>query len=406
LNPREDQEKQPMQDRQGRAFFGSLESLRGVAALLVALYHVSWLNPTRYQGLVLNSYLMVDLFFVLSGFVMCHGYGDRIRNRAQLGDFLVLRIGRLYPLHVMMLFVFVVREAVKFGAVEWLGVSASTATFSDNSARAFGSNLLLIHALGLHDHLTFNGPSWSISTEFYAYICFGLMVLALRNRSKATQLASFLTISVSSLAFLLFIHPQDLNVMYDFGWFRCTMSFFLGAASYTVLTRSDLLRRPAVRRLASYVAIVGLVAGALFLQHKIKGPTDFLLPPLVVVVVVALAASDTGVTRWLQIRPLRYLGKVSYSIYMVHALLSYQMSSILISGFHVQTFHDERAGEIIATSQSVGTLLLVLYIGLVLLVSHMTFTYVEEPFRRKAKAWVLATPLRHPPQSLLLPARG
>jgi peptidoglycan/LPS O-acetylase OafA/YrhL len=118
-----------MQDGQGRAFLGSLESLRGVAALLVALYHVSWLNPTRYQGLVLNSYLMVDLFFVLSGFVMCHGYGHRIRNRAELGDFLVLRIGRLYPLHVAMLLVFLVREAVK---VEWLGVSASTPTFTDN----------------------------------------------------------------------------------------------------------------------------------------------------------------------------------------------------------------------------------------------------------------------------------
>jgi peptidoglycan/LPS O-acetylase OafA/YrhL len=95
LNPQDEQKKQPMQDGQGKAFFGSLESLRGVAALLVALYHVSWLNPTRHQGLVLNSYLMVDLFFVLSGFVMCHGCGDRIRNRAELGDFLVLRIGRL-----------------------------------------------------------------------------------------------------------------------------------------------------------------------------------------------------------------------------------------------------------------------------------------------------------------------
>jgi peptidoglycan/LPS O-acetylase OafA/YrhL len=173
-----------------------------------------------------------------------------------------------------MLLVFLVREAVKFGAVEWLGVSASTPTFTDNSARAFGSNLLLIHALGLHDHLTFNGPSWSISTEFYAYIFFGLIVLALGNRSRATQLASFPTISVSSLVFLS------------------------------------------------------------------------------------------------------------------------------------RLFHDESAGEIVATSQSVGTLLLVLYIGLVLLVSHMTFRYVEEPFRRKTKAWVLATPLRHPRQSLLLPARG
>ena len=79
--------------------------------------------------------------------------------------------------------------------------------------------------------------------------------------------------------------------MYDFGWFRCTMGFFLGAASYIVLMRFDPLRRPGLRRLASYVAIVGLVGGALFLQYKVKGPSDYFFPPLAVVVVGALAIS-------------------------------------------------------------------------------------------------------------------
>jgi peptidoglycan/LPS O-acetylase OafA/YrhL len=137
------------------------------------------------------------------------------------------------------------------------------------------------------------------------------------------------------------------------------------------------------------VAVIGLVTGALFLQYKVKGPTDYLLPLLAVVVVLALAASSgTAIDRWLQIRPLTYLGKVSYSIYMVHALLSYQMSSVLTSGFGVSSIRDERAGEIIATSQITGSFLLVVYVSLVLLVSHATFRYVEEPFRRKAKAWV------------------
>ena len=48
------------------------------------------MNPTLNQGVVLNSYLMVDLFFVLSGFVMCHGYGDRIKSLPQFQDFIVL----------------------------------------------------------------------------------------------------------------------------------------------------------------------------------------------------------------------------------------------------------------------------------------------------------------------------
>ena len=175
----------------------------------------------------------------------------------------------------MMLLAYLIREAVKYGAVRWLGVTAYTPTFTDNNAWAFVSNLLLLHSLGVHDHLTFNGPSWSISAEFYAYVLLALILLALRNRAKAAQLTAFLIVSVSSLAFLLFVHPRDLNTMYDFGWFRCTMGFFLGAASYIVLMRFDPLRRPGLRRLASYVAIVGLVGGALFLQYKVKGPSDY-----------------------------------------------------------------------------------------------------------------------------------
>ena len=69
---------------------------------------------------------------------------------------------------------------------------------------------------------------------------------------------------------------------------------------------------------------------------------------------------------------------------MVHAVIAYQISSVLNStlGF------DEPAGSVLATSQALGILLLLLYVGLVLLASQLTFSYVEDPFRRKAKAWV------------------
>ena len=60
--------------------------MRGIAALTVVLFHAFWVNPLRNLSWVHNTYLMVDLFFVLSGFVICHAYAHRIRDRVELRD--------------------------------------------------------------------------------------------------------------------------------------------------------------------------------------------------------------------------------------------------------------------------------------------------------------------------------
>jgi peptidoglycan/LPS O-acetylase OafA/YrhL len=63
-----------------KQFFGGLESLRGIAALMVVFYHIEWTNPLTHHLIFRNGYLMVDLFFVLSGFVICYNYGQKIGN--------------------------------------------------------------------------------------------------------------------------------------------------------------------------------------------------------------------------------------------------------------------------------------------------------------------------------------
>jgi peptidoglycan/LPS O-acetylase OafA/YrhL len=377
---------QPSEQR--KIFFGPLESLRGVAALLVAVYHVAWLTPIHDAGLVRNSYLMVDMFFVLSGFVMCHGYGGRISNWTDVRDFFVLRLGRLYPLHVTMLGVFLAKEGAKYGAQQWFDAAFTLPAFAENNGAALLSNVLLIHSLGVHRRLTFNVPSWSISAEFYTYIVFALIVLLARHRSARQRLAIFITLSALSCGVLLFDGQPDLNVMYDFGWFRCMMSFSLGAASYSVFARLDSLKRSTVSRLAPHVALVALSAAAALLQFKVRGRSDMIFPPLTAILVVSLAVSPgCSVNRWLQVRPLAYLGKVSYSIYMVHFALAWAFSSVLVSWLGVPTTPGREA--VILTEPLTGMLALLLYLVVLLLASHITFTFVEEPSRRNAKAWVL-----------------
>ena len=87
--------------------FSALDGLRGIAALAVVFYHVKFPNHfTTYPGLFFrNGYMAVDLFFILSGFVIYANYSGKIYNTASALRFIVLRFFRIYPLHLAILFV-------------------------------------------------------------------------------------------------------------------------------------------------------------------------------------------------------------------------------------------------------------------------------------------------------------
>ena len=139
-----------------------IESIRGLAALLVVLYHLpGWNKFVATSNFVSNGYLMVNLFFVLSGFVIFKAYGNQIQTKSDLFKFQFLRFGRLYPVHLLFICIFLCYTATPFLQTNWTALS---------------EQLLLIQAIGPNDSREFFNPqAWSISVEFYAYFLFGLI---------------------------------------------------------------------------------------------------------------------------------------------------------------------------------------------------------------------------------------
>lgn len=142
-------------------FFHNLEALRGVCALLVALYHAAWASHIAMLPIVRNGWLFVDFFFVLSGFVMTHTYwrgAARISTADDGREFMVRRFFRLYPTHLI--------AYLAAFLVVWLGellraqgqASAIATMFSLDSLKT----LLLLQTI-VPTQTTFNTPSWSIS---------------------------------------------------------------------------------------------------------------------------------------------------------------------------------------------------------------------------------------------------
>ena len=158
----------------------SLEAFRGIAALSVAIYHWCEFTIWHDNSVIDNFYLFVDFFFVLSGFIMAYVHRERIVDGMSTARFVVLRLARLYPVHIFMLAAFLGLEAFKlildgFGALPLRSPPFSAERVSGES---FAANLVLTQAFGQFEKLTWNETSWSISIEFYLYIVFALICLA------------------------------------------------------------------------------------------------------------------------------------------------------------------------------------------------------------------------------------
>jgi len=211
--------------------FVALHSWRGVCALLVAVHNLNFGPWTPQIDFVLHSSLFVDFFFVLSRFVISHAYDERFAHLPDVAAFMVRRVGRLWPLHVAMLVTFITLYFSKFAVANLAHLSFDDSmTQEGHSLRTIVTNLLLIHAFDIPSQLTWNAPSWTISTEFWTYFLFAVICLSASGR-RASIFAIAL-IALLAAGVLLFFSPTFLETNTDYAFFRCLYGFFVGSLVY------------------------------------------------------------------------------------------------------------------------------------------------------------------------------
>jgi len=361
-----------------REFFSALESLRGIAALGVVIFHVAWTFPLYDMTLIRNGYLMVDFFFVLSGFVICHSYGTRLATGRDVAEFIWIRLGRLYPLHLILLFVFLGIEIAKYLAERNYGLVANKGAFTSNNTFAFLSNLLLVQALGFHEKATYNLPAWSISTEFYTYILFAAILVLLRTRVAVLSMSSGLILASVALDSGGLAHNM----------FRCIEGFFAGVIAchfYVALSQRPFSTSQCewYKHLPGLLSCAGLI---IFLSMKDETGPDVLVLPLCAVLIVSIAATPKGfLSMILGIAPLAWIGKVSYSVYMVHVAVIWSFSQILRVTLQTPQMIDVNGEPLLTPHPLAGALFLAAAVGATLVLSHFTYTYIEDPYRKKSK---------------------
>lgn len=352
-----------------------LDSIKGLAAFLVVLFHLPCWNISFYEiRFIRNGYLIVNLFFVLSGFVIYKSYAEKINSFKGLLEFQFLRFSRLYPVHILFLVVFIFIEIAKYLALITLGINSANSTpFKSNNFVALIQQIFLIQAIGATGNArTFNQPDWYISVLFYTYLLFGLIVLY-ANRYKIIIFSFTAFISVILLTNQSFPAFNDL--------LSCFAGFFFGCITAKLCEKTNI-------RLYSYSALISLVSLSYFLTIKTNPKYDSIIYFLSSILVMTIVLSDKGIFRKiLNWEFLIWLGAISYSVYMSHYAIEWissQAVRVLLKKPEIRI-----AGLICPQLSELETGIVYAFIILfVLIISQIIYKKVETPFRQILRSFV------------------
>lgn len=309
-------------------YLTTLTSLRGIAALLVVVFHFNLMvlpiiDPAITQ-LHRHGALMVDFFFILSGFIMTYVYGEWFTERVTASSFrqyMAARFARIYPLHFLML-LWVVGIYVLLVPINHRPQTAESQMVFDLGTIPL--HLLMLHGFNQAWTGTWNLPAWSIGSEWFMYLLFpvlmpgfrrlpfpGKMILLLGILGLYTYLCKPLSGLLLQKSWLPPMHYIIDELIFPDSFFRCLAGFVLG-----MILHDAYQNRWGVRFLGQGMVFVALTLVLLTAWH-------LNVPDLVSVWIfpglILGAAYNTGqLANLLQTRPLQRLGDWSYSIYMTH----------------------------------------------------------------------------------------
>ncbi len=334
----------------------SIDALRGIAALCVVVFHLKVmtahpggaLGVTNAFGRWGNDYLWtaVDLFFLISGFIFAHVYlrDGALKAGTNARNYAVARVARVYPLHLLTLFV--------VAAIVWAGAPL-TPSF-DRTAVAYDGyhftlNMLMMQAAGIERTFSFNSPAWSLTSEFVCYALFFVLARA----GRRWLVAGALMLIAMGIAAELGLLPVPSRIA------RGLVGFFLGVLLHQ--HREMFLRTP-------FPILLGMSALAMLVAPQLAGTRinagvvmSFVAWPWLVLVCLHPASH-----RMLESRMMQFLGDLSYSTYLLHIPLA--LIFLTLNGG--QYFEINRFYWLVPT-----------YVASLLFISWVSFKWFEAPAR-------------------------
>lgn len=360
--------------------FVALDSLRGICAIIVAIYHFKAAAIITSLPFVKNGFLFVDFFFVLSGFVIAANYQTKLQTRQlSTSTFMFLRLGRIYPLHFFVLLLFVAVALSKSGHSYSFTGFAIVATLS----QAFTPDQW-VDRLGVN---MWNFPSWSIAAEMWTYLTFAVLCWRIPAKSLFYGL---LTLAIICPVILVLTSDRYENVFFFPGAIpRCLYGFSLGVLAFQFWrAQGERFRSPASSLECTAAEVLCIAACLVIVALVGAGKFSSFCTPVFTITILIFARAGGAISTLLRTSPMVLLGALSYSIYMTHEFIqsrllnlislaqSHSLSPVLIESdsLHAVQGHEPWTD-----------LMVLVMVCIVVLASSFTFRWIEEPLRKASK---------------------
>jgi peptidoglycan/LPS O-acetylase OafA/YrhL len=283
-----------------------LDGLRGIFSLLVVLFHLNKNNAPLFvvdNFFVRESYIFVDFFFILSGYVISLSYNDRINTQNDFITFIKKRIIRLYPLLLFSTLMY------------WYFVHP---IFNEKNILLALDTLLFTNATPiLGSGIGMNYPSWSISSELLSYLGFG-MVSLLAMKSNKTIIIGILTL----ICFIILGFQHNYFATGDYGFIRGLSCFNLGYLVFIAATKQYKIHNNWEWLIPICIIALMYFHFTIAINNQIIQFLVQLLIPFTFAASIFVLINTNGVlSKLLQGNHFLFLGKISYSIYLNHAFV-------------------------------------------------------------------------------------
>ena len=306
-----------------------LTALRIIAALWVVLFDY-WPNlGLASPELVAKGYLGVEVFFTLSGFILCHVYLEQVeQHRLRYGAFLWARLARIYPMHLASIAFIGAMGAVALAMgrpVDANAISLST----------LPANLLMVNGWGLASVAGWNHASWSVSAEWFAYLtfpAFAAVALAMKERPRLAVGLAVVFLTGLYAVFARLTGQSLTHATIAWGALRIVPCFAFGCALY-LAWRANLVR-------SSRLAWAGAaISGAALITFAQSGAPDATIVVAGGVLIFGLAVVSKTWSSGRLLNSLVYMGEISYSVYMLFVPWQLLFVNVTSKALHYDKAH-------------------------------------------------------------------
>ena len=344
----------------------ALTGLRGVASFYVVIFHF-------YQFLTLNSenavqtgmnkyvqnffmhgYIGVDLFFVLSAFVMTLSSKKYFEGKFSWSSYKIFmskRFIRIYPIYII-----VVLYGIFF--VEH---------FQKHRIPNYILSVLLLN--GVVGGVPVLGHLWSLTAEWIAYLLFPIFMFISYFKTSFSWMFFCLLIGIFTYTLSYLLFHNNFHVFQQFALevyqkynstFRCLGEYFLGIFGFQLLSKrgSQILQSNLVTFLMLILATFLLLSSSF----------DIFIPLAIMIIIVAITAHGNFLSRILSLKFFNYLGLISYPVYLINSLLSESLPGL-----------QSKLSAITENKFLIYSTLLVFFVSVVIMISHIVTFYIESP---------------------------